>query len=148
MKNKVRSIAIVTFLSALTVGCEKEPPKCSDEDTFTLVRQIIVDQRGGRKAATDKELHKAFQDSIKIELPRASAFDEKIKRFSCEAKLIVGGSPELPITYESQLDDRNQHIVSVGEMSRGNQIAIEVAFVKVFMKNRAAQEGAASPAAE
>jgi hypothetical protein len=144
MNNKVRSIAIATFLSALIAGCAKEPPKCSDEDTFTLIRQIIVDQLGGREGVTDKEL----QDNMKIEFPRASAFDEKIKKYNCEAKLIAGGSVELPITYESQLDDKNQHIVSVGGISRGDLMALQYAIAEGIKKSRAAKEETASSAPE
>ena len=112
--NKMKSTIIVTLVTAFIAGCAKEPPKCSDEDTLSLIRQIIVEQLElrGLKGVSDKEL----QDNMKIEFPRAIAFDEKIKKYSCEAKLerIAGGALELPpITYESQLDDKNQHLVSV-----------------------------------
>lgn len=140
MNQKVKSIAIATFLSALLAGCAKEPPKCSDNETFTLFRKIIVEQLGNREGVTDKELH----ENMKIELPRASAFDEKIKKYSCEAKLIAGGAIELPVTYESQLDDKNQHIVSVSGISKRDLMAIKYAIVEGVIKNRAAKEGTAS----
>lgn len=142
MNYKVRSIAIVAFLSVLMAGCTNEPPKCSDEGTFTLVRQILVDQLGGREGVTDKEL----QANMKIEFPRASAFDEKIKKYSCEAKLIAGGSVELPITYESQLDDKNQHIVSLGGISRGDLMTLRNAIAKGIDESRAANGRTVSPA--
>ena len=120
----MKSTIIVTLVTAFIAGCAKEPPKCSDEDTLSLIRQIIVEQLGGREGVSDKGegvSDKELQDNMKIEFPRASTFDEKIKKYSCEAKLIAGGTVELPITYESQLDDKNQHIVSVGgiAVSRG-----------------------------
>lgn len=142
MNKKTRSTILVTLVTALAAGCAKEPPKCSDEDTFALIRQIIVDQLGGRDGVTDKEL----QDNMKIEYPRAGAFDEKIKKYSCEAKLVAGGIVQLPISYESQLDDRNQHIVSVGGISRGDLMALQYAIAEGIKKGRAAKENAAQSA--
>lgn len=139
--HKMKSTIIVTLVTAFIAGCAKEPPKCSDEDTFSLIRQIIVEQLGGREGVSDKEL----QDNMKIEFPRASAFDEKIKKYSCEAKLIAGGTVELPITYESQLDDKNQHIVSVGGIARGDLLALKYAIAEGIKNGRAAKDGSASP---
>ncbi|MBH2020439.1 MAG: hypothetical protein I8H91_13045 [Burkholderiales bacterium] len=140
MNHKTRSIIVVLLLAVVVAGCAKEPPKCSDESTFSLIRQIIVDQLGGREGVTDTEL----QENMKIELPRASAFDEKIKKFSCEAKLIAGGKIQLPITYESQLDDRNQHIVSVGGISRGDLFQLQYAINNGIKEGREAKKGGAT----
>lgn len=144
MNIKTKSTIIATLVAAFIAGCAKEPPKCSDEDTFALIRQIIVDQLGGREGVTDKELH----DNMKIEFPRASAFDEKIKKYSCEAKLIAGGSVELPITYESQLDDKNQHIVSVGGIARGDLVALQFAIAEGIKKGRSENDRSVSPPTE
>jgi len=144
MNNKTKSTIIAALLTASIAGCAREPPKCSDEDTITLVRQIIVDQLDNHEGMTDKEL----QENMRIEFPRASALDEKIKKYSCEAKLIAGGAVELPITYESQLDDKNQHIVSVGGVSRGDLIALQSAITESIKKNRTAREGEASTSSE
>jgi hypothetical protein len=138
---KMKSTIIVTLIATFIAGCAKEPPKCSDEDTFSLIRQIIVDQLGGREGVTDKEL----QENMKIEFPRASAFEEKIKKFSCEAKLIAGGTVQLPITYESQLDDKDQHIVSVGGISRGDLMQLQFAIANGIKNGREAQKSSATP---
>ena len=82
---------------------------------------------------TDKEL----EENMKFNFPRASAFDEKIKKYSCEAKLEAGGAIELPITYESQLDDSDQHIVSVGGISQGDFYIVGRAISEGIQKNRA-----------
>lgn len=137
MKHKIMSMIAIPMFAAIATGCAKEPPKCSDESTFTLIRQIIVEQLGGREGVTDKEL----EENMKIELPRASAFDEKVKKFSCEAKLIAGGSIQLPITYESQLDDKDQHIVSVGGISRGDLIQLQFAIANGIKNGREAKTG-------
>lgn len=142
--NQIKSIIIiVTLATAFIAGCAKEPPKCSDEGTFSLTRQIIVEQLGGREGVSDKEL----QENMKIDVPRASAYDEKIKKYSCQAKLIAGGSVELPITYESQLDDKNQHIVSVAGISRGDLMTLQYAIAGGIKKGRAAKVGLASSSA-
>lgn len=148
--NKIKSMITVTLVTAFIAGCAKEPPKCSDEDTFILIRQIIAKQLVLGEGVSDKEL----QDNIKIEFPRAITFDEKIKKYSCEAKLIAGGTVgppitaggavEGPITYESQLDDKNQHIVSVG-IARGDLGILQYVIAESIKKGRAAKEGSASP---
>jgi hypothetical protein len=73
---------------------------------------------------------------MKIEFPRASAFDEKIKKYSCEAKLVAGGAYQLPIIYESQLDDKGQHIVSVGGISRGDLLGVKSGLIAGIEKSR------------
>ena len=141
MKHKITSVIVASVMTTFISGCAKEPPKCSDEATFSLVRQIIADQLGGREGVTEKEL----KDNMKIELPRASGFDEKIKKFTCEAKLIAGGTVQMPITYESQLDDGDQHIVAVGGISRGDLNALQFAIANGIKKDREVEKGAATP---
>lgn len=119
MKHQTTTVIIASLITTLITGCAKEPPKCSDEATLSLVRQIIAEQLIGRSVPD-----KGLKDILKIELPRASGFDEKIKEFTCEAKLIAGGTVQMPITYKSQLDDKDQHIVVVGGISRGDLIAL------------------------
>ena len=138
MSKPIRAFVFCVF-PVLMSGCAKEPPKCSDEATFNLVRQIVIEQLGNREGVTDKEL----QENIRIELPRASAFDEKIKKYTCEAKLVAGAAMELPVTYESQLDDKNEHIVTVGGISRAGLIGLKFAIAEGIKKGRAT-----SPSAE
>lgn len=144
MNRKVKLTTIVTLLVAFVAGCSQTPPKCSDESTFTLIRKIIIDQIGGSEGFTDNEL----KDNMKIEFPRASSLDEKIKKYSCEAKLIAGGSIELPITYESQLDDKNQHIVSVGGISNMDLAYMKDAITQALIKSRGIKDTPAPPATE
>ena len=114
MRDKINAVIMCALIAILLSGCSKEPPKCSDDKTTALVRKIILDQIHGSEKLSEKEI----QEIVKIEFPRASAFDEKIKKYSCQGKLISGGTYELPITYDSQLDDKGQHIVSVGGISQ------------------------------
>lgn len=140
----IKIISASTLAAALLTGCAKSPPKCSDEGTFTLIRQIIVDQIGGREGVTDEEL----KENMKIELPRASAFDEKIKKYTCEAKLVAGGTIELPITYESQLDDSSQHIVSVDGISNGDLLQLKIAISQGIQEMRGGRTETAPPVEE
>lgn len=141
MKHKTVPTIIATLVSAFITGCAKEPPKCSDEATFSLIRQIIVEQLGGREGVSDKEL----QDNIKIEMPRPSAYDEKIKKYSCEAKLVAGGAIELPIRYESQLDDKNEHVVAIGGISRSDQVSLQVAITDGIRNGRKIEKNVVTP---
>lgn len=139
MNKKIRLISFPAFLAVFLVGCSKEPPKCSDNETLTLVRQIIVDQLGGREGVSDKELH----ENMKFEFPRANAFDESIKKYSCEAKLVAGNSVEMPVVFESQLDDNNRHIVFVDGILRRDLLALKIAIAEGVKTSREENGGAA-----
>lgn len=130
MKPRFANI-FLALIVVLIYGCSLTPPKCSDEETFSLIRQIIIDQLGGPGDASEKEIN----DSIRIEYPRASAFDEKIKKYSCEARLIAGESVQLAISYESQLDDKNQHLVYLGGIARGDLIQLHRA-ISTWIQNK------------
>jgi uncharacterized protein YecT (DUF1311 family) len=132
MKTKFYVIIMSIIMAALILGCSKQVPKCSDDDTITLARKIIFDQIGGSEGLTDKEI----QENMKFALPRATGHDEKIKKYSCEAKLIAGNTIELPISYASQLDDQGQHIVSVGGISRGDLFVVLSAIKESLIKTR------------
>lgn len=132
MKIKFYMVVMVTLVSISLIGCSKTPPKCSDDSTIKLVRQIILNQTGVSEGLSEKEI----QESMKIEYPRASAFNKEIKKYSCEAKLIVGDKYQLPINYESQLDDKNQHIVSVGGISFGDLMIVSEGIKQSVKKSR------------
>ncbi len=142
MSGKISTAIVATVVVSVLTACGQEPPKCSDDDTSSLVRKIILDQLGGGEGLSEKEI----KDNMKIEFPRASAFDEKIKKYNCEAKLIVGGMYELPITYESQLDDKGQHIVSVAGISRGDLFALQAGMIEGIKKSRAERNNITTPA--
>jgi hypothetical protein len=120
---------LITFLTA----CTKDAPKCSDDGTLSLVRKIILDKIGSIEGFTEKEI----QDNMKIELPRASAFDEKIKKYSCEATVNAGDVYQLPINYESQLDDKNQQIVSVHGIAIRDLNGVAYGIIEGIKKSRA-----------
>lgn len=141
MTGKISAVAMVTVMAVFLAACAKQPPKCSDDNTFSLVRKIILDHIGGSEGLSEKEI----QENMKIELPRATAFDEKIKKYSCEAKLIAGGMYQLPITYESQLDDKNQHLVSVGGISPGDLFSVRLGVIEGIKKSRAERDITTKP---
>ena len=132
MTKKLTLLLMTTAISIILVACAKEPPKCSDEATITLVQQIILD----KVVETDRLSDAETKANIRIDLPRASAFDEKIKKYRCEAKLTVGGNYELPISYESQLDDKNQHIVLVANIDRSTLLTLQSFIVGSIQRSR------------
>lgn len=107
-------------------GCSHQPPMCSDENTLELVGQIFVDKLIELEGLSKKEI----ADNLKFEFPRASAFDKEIKKFTCEAKLVAGGTYQVPVQYESQLDDKNEHIVATFEMLQGDMLQIKLAIAE------------------
>ena len=85
----------------LISACNQSPPKCSDEETLNLVRGLFFDV----SFYTKKEL----ETNVVFENPLATAEYKNIKKISCEATVVVANAYQLPIKYESQLDDKNQH---------------------------------------
>lgn len=125
MKNKLITMATLIIASAST-GCsvlETQVPKCSDQETLGLVRQIIAESVG---ATGENSISAAtLKSALTIELPHATSLEENIKKYSCEATLQItdatGTRSKIVINYTSQLDDDNQHLVHAGGMSQFDQ---------------------------
>lgn len=122
-----RIIAILSVVMAVLLsGCKNEPPKCSDEQTLSLVRQIIFDLIDkGWKISQEPDLKgEAFdeedlEDVIEIQNPVSNGYDERIKRYACNATIVYASKfnlfssgdieREVPIAYYSQLNDDGEH---------------------------------------
>lgn len=162
MTSKLFTTGIVTFMVSLLAACTKEPPKCSDDQTLSLAKKAVLEQilkaeqnnilanilitvtQGGLSSAIKNGLsEKEIQDNMKFELPRAIAFDEKIKKYSCDAQLIAGDGVKVPITYDSQLDDKGQHLVFVNRISEADLFAMDSGLMNAINKNRDVQNKAA-----
>jgi hypothetical protein len=126
----ISSLLLVLGLS----GCKDNVPKCSDDDTLSLVKKILAEQIGESDGANTAEM----TAQMVIQLPRASAYTESIKKYECEAKLLAGGTYELPITYESQIDDNGQHIVAVGGIQRADLFQVALAIIEKVRESREA----------
>ena len=85
--------------------CAKSPAKCSDEKTLAQLTGQIIGQ------IDISQLDQIPLTSLKVINTRATAFDENIKKLSCEGTLTMSNQLKLPIRYESQLDDDNKQIV-------------------------------------
>lgn len=135
----IRTISYVMALLALLCSqgvagfFDISPPKCSDDETISLVREIIIDQIGGSEGLTEEEI----EGSLRIEFPRASDYNEKIKKYTCEGKLIAGEIYQVPIIYASQLDDNDRHIVSVGRILRGDLKGVYAGVIEGIKRIRA-----------
>ena len=117
MSKRIRVTSVISLIIIILTGCSKEPPKCSDESTIRLVKELILQQMG--PIMLQGNAQEEFLKNMKIDYPLPTAFDKNIRKYSCEAKLVAGGKCTLPIRYDSQLDDHNNHIVSVA----GNNIS-------------------------
>lgn len=142
--------ATVIAVGGLT-GCAKEPPKCSDPETVGLVRQIIVDKLGAEHPAA-KLGKKDIEDKLLLENPRASGYDEKIRKYSCEGTLVAPVKVDnlryqVNVEYESQLDDKAQHLVVLKNLQLGDLIGIGQALSSNIEASRSASGGgkAATP---
>ncbi len=141
MKKHTKSVILAFLTASLVAGCGKEPPKCSDEASFALIKQIVFKQLDKFNGISDQDV----LNSLKIEVSRANGYDEKIKKYSCEAKLIAGGTVEMPISYESQLDDKNQHVVAVAGISNRDLLALQYGIRESYNKANQAKETVAQP---
>lgn len=118
---QLKWIVTSLVLIASLAGCKDQVPKCSDDDTIALVKNIVAEQLGD-----GKEVAK-ITEQFDVQLPRASGFNESIKKYECEARLASGGTYQLPITYSSQIDDGGQHIVFVDGIGRGDLFQLALA---------------------
>ena len=111
---RTTAIAILTGLFSIFIlsGCTKEPPKCSDERTLNLVISIISNQISKEIGLSTDDL----KSSLKFEFAKATSYDEKIKKYSCDATLVASETYKVPVDYESQLDDNDEHIVSLSKI--------------------------------
>jgi len=110
MKDKIYAATMLIVIATFLIGCSKEPPKCGDESTIKLVKEMTLD-----KIDKNKNFSEEFKKTIRIENPLATAFDEKIKKYSCKAEWVQGegvSAIKIPILYESQLNDKGKHLVS------------------------------------
>lgn len=121
------SVICMCAITTLLSGCTKEPPKCSDEKTISLVKSIILDMLGGKGDPAEKDI----KDAMKIEFTRATAYDKNIKKYSCEGDLIANDTYKLPITYESQLDDNGKHIVAVSRFRNADAVMVTSALANI-----------------
>lgn len=119
MKRRIYVLMLMTIIVTVLIGCTKEPPKCADEDTIKLVKQLIIDKINHNNqiqqqfgALNEKEI-KAITEIIEIEYPLATDLNKDIKKYSCTGEAVAGGKYKAKIAYFSQIDDNNRHIVSL-----------------------------------
>lgn len=111
------------MIAATLAGCGNDAPKCADTATLIVVRDLFAKNTGGNHKATESELGQV----LKIDSPRANGYDEKIKKYTCEATVIVDDKVKMPIKYESQRSDNGDHIVSLQKFSFADQGRLSVA---------------------
>lgn len=114
------STTVIIGFTLFVTACTPTPPKCSDDATLGLIRKILFDQLNLDIDPTKEEIRDAF----KIEYPRATSLDEKVKKYNCQAQLLAGDAYQLPISYVTQLDDKDEHIVGIDHIGRGDTEAL------------------------
>jgi hypothetical protein len=107
VKKNTAGVWVICALSLALASCAKSPAKCSDEKTLAELTGQIIGQ------LDISQLDQIPLTSIKVIDTRATAFDENIKKLSCEGTLTMSNKLKLPIRYESQLNDDNKHIVTL-----------------------------------
>lgn len=165
MKN-LRYLSLVLCLGLS--GCSSEPPKCSDKETISILKSILIDHT---KLSIDELLknyfigqklpkNPNFENNIFFESIISTAYDEKIKKLNCNATLVIpateasfdelrssmlGGRPSdaftdifvgfsqerytFDIMYQSQLNDINQQIVIINNLSNHELTMISAKFL-------------------
>lgn len=100
----------------LLTGCQylsDKTPTCSDDVTLDLARQIIGEMTLDGSPLPSSE---ALRNRLTFNYPHATKLEENIRKYSCEAHLIVVGESQkhkIELTYTSQLDDSGNHLVEV-----------------------------------
>jgi hypothetical protein len=133
---------ILSSAACILAGCAQEPPKCSDEQTLTTAKRLIAEIVSNVDALRANSVEDILAH-IRLDVPRATAYDEKIKRYSCTAKVIAADMYEVPFTYESQLDDNKDHIVAVGGFGSGDLFSMQGAVLTALHKVKSAEANTA-----
>ena len=65
MSKRIRITSIISMIIIILIGCAKEPPKCSDESTIRLVKELILQQMGSimLQGNAEEELKNMKEDS-------------------------------------------------------------------------------------
>ena len=108
------AIVFIVIISLLIGSCSGNTPKCSKESTVLTLKRLLIENYKGDSANFTENDIQYMLNKIKVELPVPESYDDKIKKYSCNAKIVLQGERqyEFPIKYTSQLDDNKQHIVS------------------------------------
>lgn len=118
--------ALVTsiILAGLIVGCGSSPPSCSDEKTLDIVKYLAYGE-----FFTLEEL----KGHIEFVNPMATAQNKDIKQISCRASMIVAQLQDIPVQveYVTQLDDNNEHVVTLKRLSAGNPLFNQAVIFKL-----------------
>ncbi len=118
------------LIAACISACGVKPPKCSDESTLSTVKSVVAEHFDGATKLDQKEM----LANMSFTHPRPATYDEQVKKYSCEANIVIGDKYEIPITYTSQLDDNGQQVVFVNGISRAGSNAIIMGFYEVSQK--------------
>ena len=115
MGKRLLGVAVIVA-AGVSAGCSMfgaQVPKCSDTDTLDLVRQIIAEDVGA--VGANKLTNETLRLWLNIDLPHASSLEENIKKYTCQATMVIkdgdGGRHKTQISYTSQLDDNDEHLV-------------------------------------
>lgn len=148
-----RLIGVAAVLVAgVATGCSMlgpQVPKCSDEETLDLVRQIMSEQFGF--TGTNEIPIETLRRVLSIELPHATSLEENIKKYTCEATLHVkkpSGDTTIPITYTSQLDDNDQHLVHGGGFNQLDLLVMTGALKEAIQAQQQQQAKTEAPVVE
>jgi hypothetical protein len=124
------ALVATTFLS----GCSKEVPKCSDDDTLKMAKQLLANTMTDTWNIQDPN-HKIdpkwLVDKIDFKYPVADNLNNDIKKYTCSADVNVANVLEFPLQYTSQLDDINHHLVSIIPIAINNNVLMGMAHIYV-----------------
>lgn len=136
MTSRIVTSVLIALFAILLSACSKEPPKCSDKETLDIIKRIFSDQIGEVEGVTKKDI----ENKLTIKNGRADAYDEKVKKYTCSAKLGIAEQWELPIHYVSQLDDKNEHIVSINGLTRKELVGVAYVLIKAIREEKASKK--------
>jgi hypothetical protein len=126
------------ILVVLLAGCSKEPPLCSDESSLNSLRALISEELKSNLTLTPQDLI----ENLRFDLPLATAYDENIKKRTCQLKLAAGTDFSTNLSYSFQIDDKGAVIVGFFGMSRLELYSIKNHLEEAVRKEREETNGA------
>lgn len=108
----MKKLFLIPIISFSLISCVDDTPKCESHDVTTTVKEII------QQNIKDEYLLEIPIENIKINMIRASGKNEELKKCECEAEVTTGVPllPKIDITYEAQLNEKEEIIVTVNQV--------------------------------
>lgn len=120
----MKKFALVALSIFTLAGCTEKAPSCSDPQTLSLIRQIMIDNTASEQIKSQMTPDIA-ETLIKFSNARALGYDKEVNIYHCNAHMEVSNQISYDLTYDSQrLEDGSSYAVVTSQLLGGDRFQI------------------------